>query len=191
MNDDYDDAGDGSNVKPDTNTRSLTSLHISPMKTTQPTAARSKSLVFIPFNKLMSDVSIVVSGIANPDRQELRDKALEMGAQYYPDWIESATHLICRFTNTPKFVSVCPTLSLSYSLILSYLILYLTFTQAQKTGGIIVTPAWIVDCYAKKARLPETEYLLAEVKKKDEAIKSTLGSMRDWLSSYRPNFNST
>lgn len=31
-----------------------------------------------------------------------------MGAQYYPDWIESATHLICRFTNTPKFISVLP-----------------------------------------------------------------------------------
>eukprot|EP00026_Physarum_polycephalum_P005182 Phypoly_transcript_05212.p1 GENE.Phypoly_transcript_05212~~Phypoly_transcript_05212.p1 ORF type:complete len:633 (+),score=107.00 Phypoly_transcript_05212:71-1969(+) len=165
MNDDYDDT-EGDSAK-DQNPRSLTSLHISPhVKKSVPVANRSKSLVFTSFNKILSGVSFVVSGIANPERQELRDKAIEMGAQYYADWIESATHLICPFTNTPKFI------------------------LAQKAGGTIVTPAWILDCYKNKVRLPETEYLLAEVKKIDDAgMKSTMGNMRDWLATFRPKFD--
>lgn len=63
----------------------------------------------------------VISGIQNPERQvcrksyiykflifsqELKELASGMGAHYLPDWIESATHLICPFSNTPKFVLV-------------------------------------------------------------------------------------
>ena len=53
-----------------------------------------------------SDVQIVISGIQNPRRREIRDKAMEMGAKYSADWNRSSTHLLCPFQNTPKLREV-------------------------------------------------------------------------------------
>ncbi|KAJ8312880.1 hypothetical protein KUTeg_010253 [Tegillarca granosa] len=55
------------------------------------------------FRKLMEGVTFVLSGFQNPFRGELRDKAIEMGAMYMPDWKKSCTHLVCAFANTPKY----------------------------------------------------------------------------------------
>lgn len=55
----------------------------------QKVATRSK-----PFNKLLENVVFVISGIPNPDRANLRSKALEMGAKYKPDWDNTCTHLM-------------------------------------------------------------------------------------------------
>ncbi|THG21345.1 hypothetical protein TEA_016556 [Camellia sinensis var. sinensis] len=60
-------------------------------------------LVATNFSKLMEGVVFVLSGFVNPERSVLRSQALEMGAEYQPDWNSNCTLLICAFPNTPKF----------------------------------------------------------------------------------------
>jgi len=48
----------------------------------------------------------VLSGFVNPERGMLRSRAMEMGAQYQPDWNSDCTLLVCAFPNTPKFRQV-------------------------------------------------------------------------------------
>jgi len=43
---------------------------------------------------LMKKVVFVLSGFENPERSNLRDQALEMGALYRPDWSKGCTHLM-------------------------------------------------------------------------------------------------
>lgn len=51
-------------------------------------------------------VVFVLSGFVNPERGMLRSKAIEMGADYQPDWNSDCTLLVCAFPNTPKFRQV-------------------------------------------------------------------------------------
>lgn len=88
-----------------------------------------------PFNKLLEGVTIVISGIQNPERGDIRNRALELGARYKPDWDNTCTHLICAFTNTPKF-------------------------QQVKGKGKIVNRIWIQDCHTQRKRLPWRRYAL-------------------------------
>nr|CAD7449094.1 unnamed protein product [Timema bartmani] len=81
------------------------------------------------FSKLLEGVVFVMSGYQNPHRAHIRTKALEMGAKYKTDWGVGCTHLICAFSNTPKF-------------------------QQVRGRGHIVTKEWIEDCYNKRRRLP-------------------------------------
>lgn len=48
----------------------------------------------MPYDKIMLDVTFVLSGYENPRRSQLRDKALEMGATYKPNWCRTCTHLM-------------------------------------------------------------------------------------------------
>ena len=59
-----------------------------------------------PFRQFMSDVVFTISGIQNPLRGDIRQKAIEMGAKYRGDWDNTCTHLVCAFVNTPKFNQV-------------------------------------------------------------------------------------
>ncbi|CAG0899707.1 unnamed protein product [Darwinula stevensoni] len=88
-----------------------------------------------PFNKLMEDVVFVISGIQNPLRAEIRQKATEMGAKYKPDWGRGCTHLVCAFLNTPKYNQV-------------------------KGKGKIMKKEWIEDVYNKRCRFPWKRYAL-------------------------------
>lgn len=54
------------------------------------TAERS----YKPFKRLLEGVVLVISGIQNPGRGQIRDKALAMGAKYKPDWDANCTHLM-------------------------------------------------------------------------------------------------
>lgn len=90
----------------------------------------------VPFKKLMAGVVFALSGFQNPHRGELRDRALEMGAKYRPDWDDTCTHLICAFPNTPKF------------------------QQVKSAGGKIVSKQWILDCHKQKVALPSQKYKL-------------------------------
>lgn len=47
-----------------------------------------------PFTSLMDNVVFVMSGYQNPERSTLRDKLVEMGAQYRSDWNPGCTHLM-------------------------------------------------------------------------------------------------
>jgi DNA-repair protein XRCC1 len=46
------------------------------------------------FSDLLKDVVFVLSGYQNPERGKIRDKAMEMGATYKPDWGKGCTHLM-------------------------------------------------------------------------------------------------
>ncbi|CAL1529946.1 unnamed protein product [Lymnaea stagnalis] len=100
-------------------------------KNTEPTPSSPAKV----FSRLMEGVVFVLSGFQNPQRGELRDKALEMGAKYRPDWGRGCTHLICAFTNTPKYQQVAG-------------------------QGKIVTKSWINDSYKQKKLLPWRNYRL-------------------------------
>ena len=56
--------------------------------------SKSKTEQQVPFNRLMEGVVFVLSGFQNPFRGELREKALELGAKYRPDWTPDSTHLM-------------------------------------------------------------------------------------------------
>uniref|UniRef100_A0A0A1WMY6 DNA repair protein XRCC1 n=1 Tax=Zeugodacus cucurbitae TaxID=28588 RepID=A0A0A1WMY6_ZEUCU len=94
-----------------------------------------KPKIFRPFNELLKGTVLVISGIQNPDRADIRDKALLMGAKYRADWGTGCTHLICAFKNTPKYNQV-------------------------RGKGKIVTRAWIEDCYKQKKCLPWRRFAL-------------------------------
>ncbi|KAI3418984.1 uncharacterized protein J3R85_013488 [Psidium guajava] len=66
----------------------------------------SLSLDTLQFSKFLEGVVFVLSGFVNPERSTLRSQALEMGAEYQPDWNSDCTLLICAFPNTPKFRQV-------------------------------------------------------------------------------------
>ncbi|KAM9299637.1 DNA repair protein XRCC1 [Gastrophryne carolinensis] len=90
----------------------------------------------VELNRILQGTVFVLSGFQNPFRSELRDKALEMGAKYRPDWTPDSTHLICAFANTPKY------------------------SQVKAAGGIIVRKEWVLDCHRTKQRLPYKKYLM-------------------------------
>nr|XP_040021868.1 DNA repair protein XRCC1 [Gasterosteus aculeatus aculeatus] len=90
----------------------------------------------VPLKRIMEGVVFVLSGFQNPFRGELREKALEMGGKYRPDWTPDATHLICAFANTPKY------------------------SQVKSAGGIIVRKEWVMDCHKRKQKLPCKRYLM-------------------------------
>ncbi|GAA6220443.1 DNA repair protein XRCC1 isoform X1 [Lates japonicus] len=98
--------------------------------------AKSQDTQQVPFNRIMEGVVFVLSGFQNPFRGELREKALDMGAKYRPDWTPDSTHLICAFANTPKY------------------------SQVKSAGGIIVRKEWVMDCHKRKQKISYKRYLM-------------------------------
>uniref|UniRef100_A0A182PCC7 BRCT domain-containing protein n=1 Tax=Anopheles epiroticus TaxID=199890 RepID=A0A182PCC7_9DIPT len=119
-----------------------------------------KPVQYKPFGKLLENVVLVISGIQrtihvvallvhetafngcfdlylsqNPDRANIRNQALAMGAKYKPDWDASCTHLICAYKNTPKYNQV-------------------------HGKGKIVKKEWIEKCYANRKRLSWRKFAL-------------------------------
>lgn len=82
----------------------------------------------VSYNKILDGVVFVLSGFENPERGNLRDQALTMGAKYEPGWNNRCTHLICAFANTPKFNQV-------------------------KGKGKIVKKTWLKSCQDNKRRM--------------------------------------
>ncbi|XP_036931680.1 DNA repair protein XRCC1 [Acanthopagrus latus] len=98
--------------------------------------AKPQTAQQVPFNRIMEGVVFVLSGFQNPFRGELREKALDMGAKYRPDWTPDATHLICAFANTPKY------------------------SQVKSAGGMIVRKEWVMDCHKRKQKISYKRYLM-------------------------------
>lgn len=53
-----------------------------------------RNVTYKSFHKLLEGVVIAFSGYVNPERGTLRQKAIDMGAKYKPDWDNSCTHLM-------------------------------------------------------------------------------------------------
>lgn len=96
------------------------------------------------FGRLMEGVTFAMSGFQNPYRAELRQKAVDMGAIYKADWGKGCTHLICAFSNTPKYNQV-------------------------KGKGKIVKKDWILQCYKQKKLLPWKNFRLGDADTPDES----------------------
>jgi DNA-repair protein XRCC1 len=47
-----------------------------------------------PKNQILKGVIFALSGFVNPERTEIRDKGLKLGAKYRPDWTDECTHLM-------------------------------------------------------------------------------------------------
>ncbi|KAH0448318.1 hypothetical protein IEQ34_022118 [Dendrobium chrysotoxum] len=88
------------------------------------------------FSKLLEGVVFVLSGFVNPERSTLRAQAVEMGAEYQPDWTSGCTLLVCAFPNTPKF------------------------RQVETDNGTIVSKEWISECYNHKKLVDIERYLM-------------------------------
>ncbi|XP_019195567.1 PREDICTED: DNA-repair protein XRCC1 [Ipomoea nil] len=88
------------------------------------------------FSKLMEGVVFVLSGFINPERSTLRSQALEMGAEFQPDWNSNCTLLVCAFHNTPKF------------------------RQVEADLGTIVSKDWIAECYNQRQLIGIEPYLM-------------------------------
>ncbi|KAK7261866.1 hypothetical protein RIF29_28189 [Crotalaria pallida] len=88
------------------------------------------------FDKLLEGVVFVLSGFVNPERGMLRSQALEMGAEYKPDWNSDCTLLVCAFANTPKF------------------------RQVEAECGTIVSKDWIVECHTQRKLVEIDSYLM-------------------------------
>lgn len=61
---------------------------------TKPAQSSTKTVTYKPFHKLLEGVVLAFSGYQNPERGTLRQKALDMGAKYKPDWDSRCTHLM-------------------------------------------------------------------------------------------------
>ena len=94
------------------------------------------------FSELLRGVHFTISGFQNPLRGEIRQKGLDLGAKYHGDWNSSCTHLVCAFTNTPKFNQV-------------------------RGKGKIVKKDWLEECHRQRKRLPWRRFCL-DKKDKDE-----------------------
>lgn len=111
-----------------------------PSSITKVTKNKPKKL----FSQLLQNITFSLSGYVNPQRDEIRRKALKMGATYIANPNTSnnlCTHLICAFANTPKF-------------------------QQLKDHSKIVSHKFIEDCYNEKKRLPWRRYAMDKKEKK-------------------------
>lgn len=105
-----------------------------PLKASNSVPVKKKKL----FRELFSDVTFSLSGYVNPQRDEIRRKALDMGARYIPDpntTNKKCTYLICAFKNTPKY-------------------------QQFKNHTKIVSHTFIEECFDKKKRYTYKIYIM-------------------------------
>ncbi|XP_028837809.1 DNA repair protein XRCC1 isoform X2 [Denticeps clupeoides] len=119
----------------------------------------------VPFNRILEGVVFVLSGFQNPFRGELRDKALAMGARYRPDWTPDSTHLICAFSNTPKYA------------------------QVKSAGGFIVRKEWVLDCHKRKQNISFKRYLMdgAESSSEESEVEEDeAASDEEWSAQVTP-----
>eukprot|EP00250_Pteridium_aquilinum_P034648 c7879_g1_i1 orf=125-2368(-) len=111
--------------------------------------------ITLSFSKFLDGVVFAISGLVNPERADIRDKALQMGGQYRPDWSSDCTLLICAFANTPKF------------------------NQVKKDNGTIVSKVWIQECHQRKELVEIEKYLMHVGKPWRENEASTMDELDD------------
>lgn len=98
----------------------------------------------VAFNQILSGVTIALSGFVNPERGNLRQAALDMGAKYERDVTPNVTHLICAIAGTPKY--------------------------NQFLGrGKIMKKEWVYHQSSQRKKIPWKQFSLAPVNSSDES----------------------
>lgn len=77
-----------------------------PPKKKKSTSPKKAPIQYKPFNQLLEGVFLVISGIQNPERADVRDKAQKMGARYKADWDSSCTHLMLVAKSGERILSI-------------------------------------------------------------------------------------
>ncbi|RZR93132.1 hypothetical protein BHM03_00021551 [Ensete ventricosum] len=95
-------------------------------------------------------VIFALSGFVNPERATLRSKALEMGAEYQPDWTSDCTILVCAFPSTPKFRQVKSDGGTIVSKVIVHFHLY----------NLVPWQDWISECHSQKRLVDIVPYLM-------------------------------
>ena len=99
--------------------------------------AVAQPLPSVPLNQLLAGVCFAISGIENPERNNVRSIGTSMGATYHPDWKKGrTTHLIGHFNKAPKVLT------------------------AEADGGIVVVKEWLYECQKRKMKVPVRKWLL-------------------------------
>ncbi|GAU11027.1 hypothetical protein TSUD_113200 [Trifolium subterraneum] len=83
-----------------------------------------------------STSSLETKGFNKLLRGILRSRAMEMGAEFKPDWNSNCTLLVCAFPNTPKF------------------------RQVEADCGTIVSKDWIQECFTQRKLVEIDSYLM-------------------------------
>eukprot|EP01043_Picozoa_sp_COSAG02_P085960 COSAG02_NODE_23508_length_716_cov_1.888169_1_plen_168_part_10 len=97
----------------------------------------------------LAGLCVVVSGIVNPERSELRDMALRLGAEYRGDWEGCCTHLLAPFDGTENGGRPTP-----------------KSTAARSSDGYVVKPSWLRACADEQRRVDESAHLLGAAPKR-------------------------
>jgi len=84
-------------------------------------------------------VTFCISGIPNPLRTELREKATSIGAKYSAEWTTECSHLICD-TSPDKSAD--------------------KYRQAKNSNAVIVSKDWIIDSFITKIKYSVADYLV-------------------------------
>ncbi|KAL0219909.1 hypothetical protein P9112_005562 [Eukaryota sp. TZLM1-RC] len=101
-----------------------------------PSTSRSSVSPSTPARPL-SHVLFAISAIQNPERAELRSKAMSLGARYSPTVTSQVTHLLCPISNTPKI------------------------REAQRLNvDFVLKPEWIDACLEQQLKVSEYRYLV-------------------------------
>eukprot|EP00754_Rhynchopus_humris_P022383 Rhum_TRINITY_DN14788_c39_g1::Rhum_TRINITY_DN14788_c39_g1_i1::g.119283::m.119283 len=93
--------------------------------------------------KPLDGVTICLSGFVNPERSQLRQAALSLGASFVDDFRQGGTHLIAAFPDTPKARDV-----------------------AASGSGFIVSADWLREAVQNRKRPAEAPHALAPPMKK-------------------------
>ncbi|KAK2958454.1 putative DNA repair protein XRCC1 [Blattamonas nauphoetae] len=83
---------------------------------------------------ILKGVKFALSGFINPQRGELRDIGLELGAEYLPNVTPDCTHLVCAFLKSDKI------------------------KEAQKVNAVCVKESWLRACKSKNRHENEDHY---------------------------------
>ena len=123
---------------------------------------KKKAKPLLDTSNLFNGVVFTISGLANPERSDVRAMALGMGAEYSPNWGPNSTHLFLSCAGTPKH------------------------KEMQKSGGkgIALDYAWVEACHDEGKRISESKYAF------DSKTPSPPNKMRKTAVADAPSFPS-
>ncbi len=110
---------------------------------------------------MLKGVVAVISGITNPERGHLREKLIQMGADYRDEWSDGCTHVVTAYARTPKVA------------------------QALRSGGVAVMKDWVLQSFRKQTRLNEAEFAPQDDKQHAQHLQHSQASQDAQIKGYK------